>query len=106
ADIMRHFASHGWVAIAPDHTDNLLGSAVEPRPLRHYYERPLDIRATLDALEQLAPEDPLAGLADLTQVAMTGHSFGVYTTWASGGATYDLAALQAACDADELEQTC
>lgn len=102
ADIMRHFASHGWVAVAPDHTDNTLSMNIEPRPTRHFFERPLDIRASLDAVENLPAGDPLAGFCDTEHVAMTGHSFGTYTTWVSGGAAFDLAAIQAACDAGEV----
>jgi len=29
---------------------------------------------------------------------MSGHSFGAFTTWASGGGTFDLAEIQALCD--------
>ena len=97
AFIMRHFASHGWVALAPDHTDNTLADAVEPRPTRHFYERPLDIRQSLDTLDGLAPPDPLAGATDTSRVIMTGHSFGTYTAWASAGAAFDTAAIDDAC---------
>ena len=106
SDLMRHFASHGWLVIAPDHLGNTLLGGVELRPLHHYYERPLDIRACLDALESLPTDDPVSGLADLNHVAMTGHSFGTYTTWAVAGATYDPVAIQAACDSGELEVDC
>ncbi len=102
ADIMRHFATHGWLAVAPDHTDNTLSMNIEPRPTRHFFERPLDIRASLDAVQALPASDPLAGLGDVARVAMTGHSFGTYTTWVSGGAAFDLAALEAACEGGEL----
>jgi len=106
SDLMRHFASHGWLVIAPEHKDNTLLNAIEPRPFYHYYQRPLDIRACLDALENLPDDDPVAGKVDMSNVAMTGHSFGTYTTWAVAGAAYDVDAIQAACDAGELEVDC
>lgn len=104
--LMRHFASHGWLVIAPDHTGNTLVGGVDLRPLHHYYERPLDIRACLDALENLPADDPVAGQVDLDHVAMTGHSFGTYTTWAVAGASYDMTAIEEACASGDLEVDC
>ena len=102
SEIMRHMATHGWVVVAPDHKDNTLAGAVEPLPTKHYFERPLDIRATLDALEKLPDSDPLANKADTKRVVMSGHSFGCYTTWASAGASFDVTSIRAACEAEEL----
>ena len=102
AHLMRFFASHGLVAIAPDHTDNTLLRTVEPRPTSHYIHRPLDITATLEALGQL--DDPVLGASDTERVLMTGHSFGAYTTWASAGAEYSQAALGASCPSLEEGQ--
>lgn len=95
ADLMRFFASHGWVAIAPDHTDNTLLRTVEPRPTAHYIHRPLDITATLNALR----DSGLAVLneSDTESVLMSGHSFGAYTSWSSAGALYSEEALVEAC---------
>lgn len=106
SDLMRHFASHGWLVVAPEHKDNTLLGGIDPRPFHHYYQRPLDIRACLDALEDLPADDPVAGKIDMSQVAMTGHSFGTYTAWAVAGASFDVDAIQAACDSGELEVEC
>jgi len=102
SDLLRHFATHGWVAVAPDHKDNTLLNPAEPLPDAHFFQRPLDVRAALDALEQLEPGDPLAAKLDMTRVLMTGHSFGTYTCWASVGASYDSDAVAVTC-AGELE---
>ncbi len=102
SEVWRHLATHGWVVVAPDHKDNTLAGAVDPLPTKHYFERPLDIRAALDALEDLPESDPLAGKVDTGGVVMSGHSFGCYTTWASGGAAYDMNAVRAACEAGEF----
>lgn len=99
AFLARHFASHGWVFVAPDHTDNTLLDNKDPRPSEHYVQRPLDLGAALDALDEDAE---LGGRADTAAVLLSGHSFGVYTTWAALGATYDLDNVEARCDAGEL----
>lgn len=106
ADVMRYFATHGWVVVAPDHEDNTLLGNVDPLPTRHYYERPLDIRAALDALAQLPEDDPLHGSANLAAVAMSGHSFGVYTTWAVGGAAFDPQAIELGCADGDVRGEC
>ncbi len=92
ADLMRHHASHGWIAVAPDHINNTLLDHEDPLLTAHYVHRPEDITAALDALAAEFPE------ANTDAVVMSGHSFGAsYTTWASAGATYDAEALKASC---------
>ncbi|MBN4059038.1 hypothetical protein JYT22_00120 [Endomicrobium sp. AH-315-J14] len=104
AELMRHFATHGWLVVAPDHKDNTLVGSTEPLPTAHYFHRPLDIRASLDALESLPADDPLSGKADLSRVIMSGHSFGTYTTWASAGSKYDEDSIQQACDSGDFPE--
>lgn len=100
AFLMRRFASHGWVAIAPDHTGNTLDDNLDPRPTWMYYVRSTDLTAALDAAGALPVGDPLAGVLALDAVVATGHSFGSHTMWASAGATFDVAGFGAACLAD------
>lgn len=98
AGVMRWFASHGWVAAAPDHAGNTLPEQKsEGIPLRIYYLRPLDIRATLDALDALPGGDPLAGKLRTKTVSMSGHSFGTNTAWATLGARYDTKKIEEFC---------
>lgn len=102
AFLWHHLATHGWLVVVPDHTDNTLFGAVEPLPTAHYFERPLDVRAALDSVR-----GEVGDAADVDRVLLTGHSFGVYTTWGAGGATYDQAAIAARCDAGEIgDGTC
>jgi len=98
SDMMHWFASHGWVAIAPDHTGNTLPEHEDKKPISISFLRSMDITASLDVLENLEASDPLAGKCRTDKVFMSGHSFGSFTTWASGGATFVLSEIQAMCD--------
>ena len=86
AFLMRHFASHGWIAIAPNHTNNLLGDHVSPLPISHFIHRPLDLQESLTVLSSLSQFEDL----QIHNVLMSGHSFGAgYSAWATAGASYD-----------------
>lgn len=106
SDLMHYFASHGWVAVAPDHTGNTLGTPTSPYPLSLYVHRSTDVSAALDALDALPEGDPLAGKCRTERVILSGHSFGTFTTWASGGAAFDPSALEAKCNAGEFTEPC
>jgi predicted dienelactone hydrolase len=99
ADLMGYVASHGWVAVAPSHTDNLLFDDA-PLPTSHYFARSLDISVSLDALDELA----LAGPIVTDRVVLSGHSFGTFTTWATAGAPFDEATMRGLCARGELPQ--
>lgn len=95
--VMRYFASHGWVVIAPDHTDNTIFED-DPLPTAHYYHRPKDISRALDELDSVdLPGTPLTD-----RVLMSGHSFGIYTTWSLAGATYDEAEIRRRCSEGDI----
>lgn len=88
AFLMRYFASHGWIAIAPNHTNNLLADHVDPLPTEHFIHRPLDLKYSLDVVAEsdLFLERDL----QIENVFMSGHSFGAsYSTWGIAGASYD-----------------
>ena len=94
------FASHGWIVVAPNHTGNTaldgLTGTLDPFA-SNTLNRPHDITAVLDWLEQLSG-DPLAGAASTDAVFVFGHSFGGYTTFAAGGVDLDVDALTADCE--------
>lgn len=101
AFMSRHMASHGWVTVAPNHTQNTFIDHSDPLPSAHYFQRPLDIRAVLDALEGLSDDHSLAGQFDTERVMISGHSFGAYTTWSVIGAAYDSENVAAMCSTGE-----
>jgi predicted dienelactone hydrolase len=80
-------ASHGYVVAAPDHTgntaaDRLLGAEAEFDVTA--LNRPNDVVATIDAM--LDPSNVgLAGSIDSESIAVTGHSFGGFTSLAVTG---------------------
>lgn len=96
--LMRYFATHGWVSIAPDHTGDTLGGS-DTLPASIYWQRSADISTALDTLEHLDAGDPLRGLCDTSRVLLSGHSFGTHTVWSSAGATFDPAGVAARCTA-------
>lgn len=103
APLLYHFARHGWVVVAPDHTNNTFKDHKDPRPMPLYYHRPLDLRAALDAVEDLPADDPLAGKLATDEVFLSGHSFGGWTTWLGAGATFDADAIAEKCAQSEQE---
>jgi predicted dienelactone hydrolase len=98
--LSRYLATHGWVTAAPDHTNNTFVDHEEPLPAAHYFHRPLDVRATLDALDALPSDDALSGKMVTDQVLLSGHSFGAYTTWSTLGASFDLDSIGGLCAAE------
>lgn len=86
AFLMSHFASHGWVVVAPNHINNTLIDHASPLPVNHFVHRPKDLIESLNVLEGLDWEHPV----DTQNVLMSGHSFGAsYSTWGLAGASYD-----------------
>ncbi len=96
--LVEHYASQGYVVLAPEHNEQFDGS------LTGFWEelidRPVDVRRTIDLAEQLAESGaPLAGLIDTDNVAVVGHSYGGYTALAAAGARFDFAAYKTRCAA-------
>lgn len=96
--LVEHYASHGYVVLAPEHNEGFDGS------LTGFWEelidRPVDISRTIDYAEGLTePGEPFAGLIDLDHIAVVGHSYGGYTALAAAGARFDFAAYKARCAA-------
>lgn len=100
--LLRHLVAQGWVAAAPDHVGNTLSDNVDPRPVTFSLTRVADIRATIDAIENLPEGDPLYGRVDTSKVLVMGHSYGGQTSWLLTGPTLDSAALNSSCDNSEL----
>ena len=75
-------ASHGYIVVSPDHPGDTLAEAVRgtlESPAYGVFSRPADVSFLLDTMTALPKSDPLAGLADLARVGVTGHSFGALT---------------------------
>lgn len=106
----ERFASHGWVLLSADHVGNTVSNALNGSGLSYvelFVNRPSDVSAMLDELEAGFGGDELASAADVEHVFLFGHSFGGYTTFATGGVRLDMDELLAECSGDDclfLEQ--
>ncbi len=87
SDYTENIASHGYIVVAPDHTGNTAIERVAGTEIdrsRVALDRPLDVIAVIDAM--LNPESTetvgFVGSVDPEQIAVTGHSFGGFTTYA------------------------
>lgn len=95
-------ASRGWAVVSPEHTGNTIKSGASINIKAAIY-RPQDISAVLDRLENLKEDNPLHGkLSD--KIAMSGHSFGGYTTLANAGAEYAVEELTDGCENGTVNQ--
>lgn len=99
--LVRHLVAQGWVAAAPDHTGNVIFFDEGPHGLPFSLLRAEDVRRTIDAIEALPEDHPLAGRIDTDTVLVAGHSYGGQTAWLLAGPTYDTAAIEAACAGTE-----
>lgn len=95
--LARHFASHGWVFVAPDHTGNTFSDGPNARTPFIYWVRMADTSATLDALAALPATDPLAGKLQLERTLLSAHSFGCWNALAVAGAQLNAAEVAARC---------
>lgn len=90
-DLAEHLATHGFVVLAPEHTEadwftEVLGATID---------RPVEVSEVIDYAELPAQR----GWIDSDRVAVLGHSYGGYTALASAGARFDPDSLAARCEA-------
>jgi len=87
--LCEHLASHGFIVVSPDHTNNCSLTAIEGK-LTIYDEegreqaaldRPKDISFLIDAMEGFTKggDSRFTGKVDMDHIAVVGHSFGGYT---------------------------
>jgi len=99
--MVEHLATHGFVVVAPDHTGNSTFDYNISRLPELIFRRPFDIQDSVDWLfdEASGELDGLGGCLDEANgYAVSGHSFGGYTTNAVAGASFDYAASSAYCE--------
>ena len=98
AFLLRYFASHGWVVIAPDHKGHLTSDYTTPLELAIYYERFQNNNESLNFAESLGVKSDRAILA--------GYSFGALDGWANAGSVMNMDSIQEICDSGIFAQGC
>ena len=89
AFLAEHLASHGYLVVAPDHTYNTYRDYEADQFIAVVTRRPVDTSDSFDWLvgESENSDGILAGCVDSgAGFAISGHSFGGYTAFASAGA--------------------
>ncbi len=99
----EHFASHGWIVASVEHTNNSISDTDGSINFRSAIDRPQDMSALLDWLEEL-PAGHILKDTMTDDVVMSGHSFGGLTTLANAGATFPVEDLEAACQNMEIDR--
>jgi len=111
AFLAEHLASHGFVAVVPEHLGSNKGAQTAlaegllyADPNRtEFVDRPQDIQRSLDFLTSRAKTDPnLRNRLNFNAIGMIGHSFGGYTTLAIAGAELNLQRLSQICKIDRV----
>ncbi len=96
--LVEHYASQGYIVLGPEHNetfDQSLGGF-----WKALVDRPVDITRTIDFAQQLTrPGAALAGMIDMNNIAVVGHSYGGYTALAAAGARFDFSAYKTRCAA-------
>jgi predicted dienelactone hydrolase len=96
--LMEHLASHGFVVVAPDHVGNtFLDMSGETEDLM--FRRPIDVAETFDWLVAGSGLEPCVDSG--AGYALSGHSFGGYTTLATAGARIHADESREYCDVDD-----
>lgn len=102
----EHLASWGFVVIAADHPGSTffdVRGGETSGILDSFGYRPLEIMRLMSYSEELNASGDYAGLLDMDNLAVTGHSFGGYTTLAASGAQLNTTSLHEACSLPEAE---
>jgi predicted dienelactone hydrolase len=94
--LMERLASHGYVVVSPSHVGNTLFDLDDVPRTEVALRRPIDVLDAFAHAATVLPDcvDPEAGFA------ISGHSFGGWTTLVLSGATIDLAGLTTHCELD------
>ena len=99
AFLPRHFASHGWVVAAPDHTGHLLSDYGDSVEASTFYLRPHNNSAALDALMSLDN-------VHTEHAILSGFSFGATDNWMNAGAQMNMESIEQLCTDGTLPSGC
>ncbi|HEY4310545.1 MAG TPA: dienelactone hydrolase family protein [Pirellulales bacterium] len=95
--LTEHWASHGYVVVAPDHQFNTVFDNRAEHGIQSGIDRPQDCSFVIDRMLERNGDaaDRLCQRIDPRRIGATGHSFGGYTALVLAGATVDAQAARA-----------
>jgi len=99
--LTEHLASHGFVVVSPDHTHNTFLDLDEDLTPQVLYERPDDIRHSVDEVYRRSESGDalLGGMLDPEAgYGMMGHSFGGFTALIVAGGALDYEGVLTYCE--------
>ena len=82
-ELLSHWASHGYIGIIPQHADSPNSGR---RSERAFADRPKDISAVIDGLDDLMSVPELKGKIDRSRIGVGGHYLGAFASYLIAGA--------------------
>ncbi|MCL2930126.1 MAG: alpha/beta hydrolase [Trichodesmium sp. MAG_R01] len=109
--LAKHLASHGFAVIVPKHIgsdaeklEKMFAGLSRPVDGMTFINRPLDIKYSLDEIEEKIGSDPIwQGKLNFQNVGIIGQSFGGYTALSVAGAPLNLKQLSKDCQSEDIQ---
>ena len=109
--LAKHLASHGFAVIVPKHIgsdaeklEKMFAGLSRPVDGMTFINRPLDIKYSLDEIEEKIGSDPIwQGKLNFQNVGIIGQSFGGYTALSVAGAPLNIKQLSKDCQSEDIQ---
>jgi hypothetical protein len=103
AFLPKHFASHGWVVIAPDHLNHTMSDYSTTVNIAVHYHRPFTNSIAIDVIDAMVE---WSERVSTETVVLSGFSFGGYDSWTSVGTKLSRQGFIDSCQSGSLNGDC